>query len=280
MASDCEILMEGVTAVLAESLLRQAAIETWRIERAFSRYVDDNLIARINRAGGKTVVVDEETSGLLDFAAQCYQLSEGLFDITSGVLRRIWRFDGGSRIPSESELSATLSLVGWHRVRWQKPELTLQPDMEIDLGGIGKEYAVDKVIQMLRANCPPGGASSFLVNFGGDLACTGPRLNGETWRVGVESSEHDARAVAQVRLREGAVATSGDSRRFVLVRGERLGHILNPRTGWPVRGAPHAISVAAPTCLQAGIYSTLAILQGEGAEAFLDAQGVGYWVQR
>lgn len=280
MASDCEILMEGVSAEQASSLLRAAAVETWRIEHKFSRYVQGNIVANINQSNGQTITVDDETADLLDFAAQCHQLSDGLFDLTCGVLRRIWRFDGGSQIPSEEQIDQTLRLIGWEKISWQRPKLTLKPSMELDFGGIGKEYAVDKVIQCLLTYRPTDCSSSFLVNFGGDLACTGPRLNGKTWRVGVESSEHDARAVATVALSQGAVATSGDSRRFVMYQGERLSHILNPKTGWPIRHAPHAVSVAAPTCLQAGIFTTLAMLQGADAEAFLDAQAVQYWVQR
>lgn len=280
MASDCEILMEGVSAEQAAELLRAAAIETWRIEHKFSRYVQGNIVATINQSQGQTIEVDDETADLLDFAAQCHQLSEGLFDIACGVLRRVWRFDGGSQVPDQAQIDQVMQLIGWDKLIWQRPKLTLRPGMELDFGGIGKEYAVDKVIQCLLALRPSASPSRFLVNFGGDLACTGPRLNGDAWRVGVESSEHDARAVATVALSHGAVATSGDSRRFVIYQGERLSHILNPTTGWPVRYAPHAVSVAAPTCLQAGIFTTLAMLQGEDAEAFLDAQNVQYWVQR
>ncbi len=280
MASDCEILMEGMDAEVAAHLLRRAAIEAWRIEYKFSRYVTDNLIARINRAARQPVKVDDETADLFDFATQCFELSGGLFDISSGVLRRIWRFDGGSHVPSASAISSTLALIGWHKVAWDRPYLTLLPGMEIDLGGIGKEYAVDKVVQVLRDHRPAWTTTSFLVNFGGDLACTGPRLDGSAWCVGVESSEHNHAAVAQARLATGALATSGDSRRFVRWQGKRLGHILNPLTGWPVENAPHAISVAAPSCLHAGMLSTLAMLQGEQAEAFLAAQGLQFWVQR
>jgi len=255
-------------------------VEAWRIEHKFSRYVQGNIVAAINQSNGQTIEVDDETADLLDFAAQCHQLSDGLFDITCGVLRRVWRFDGGSQIPDQAQIDQVLQLIGWDRLVWQRPMLTLSSGMELDFGGIGKEYAVDKVLQTLRMHAPADISFSALVNFGGDLACTGSRLNSDAWRVGVESSEHDDRAVATVALNQGAVATSGDSRRFVMYRGERLSHILNPKTGWPIRRAPHAVSVAAPTCLQAGIFTTLAMLQGEDAEAFLDAQGVQYWVQR
>ena len=85
-------------------------------------------------------------------------------------------------------------------------------------------------------------------------------------------------AVALFQLYNGAIATSGDANRFLLKNGKRYSHVLNPKTGWPVEGAPHTVSVAANTCVEAGMFSTLAMLQGKQAEAFLKKQGVAYWV--
>ena len=286
MASDCELLIEGVDETLALDLLMIAAKETWRIEHKFSRYVSGNIIDRINTALGQPIEVDPETASLLNFSDQCYQLSDGLFDISSGVLRKIWRFDGSDAVPSSVQINEILKHVGWNKIDWQAPKLSLQTSMELDFGGIGKEYAVDRVVLALNAaidgllkqnallNC------RFVVNFGGDLACSGPRLDGSPWTIGVESSEHDKTAVATVSLSEGAVATSGDSRRYLLKDGVRYSHILNPLTGGAIIDAPHAISVAASNCMQAGMLSTFAMLHGEQAEAFLDAQDVQYWVQR
>jgi thiamine biosynthesis lipoprotein len=148
--------------------------------------------------------------------------------------------------------------------------------MEIDFGGIGKDYAVDLVADFAAAQTD----ASVLVNFGGDLRCTGRAPRAGAWMVGIESVEHAGEAVRRVELSSGAIATSGDARRHVLIDGVRYGHIFDARTGWPARGAPRSITVAAATCSQAGSYSTLAMLQGEGAEAFLDAEGVRYWCLR
>ena len=147
--------------------------------------------------------------------------------------------------------------------------------MEIDLGGIGKEYAVDRCVEALRACLDAPG----LVNFGGDLAVTGPPQLRDAWRVAVEGDAPD-RADRLIDLRQGALATSGDARRFLQRGGVRYGHILDPTTGWPVRDAPHSVTVAADTCTQAGMLSTFAMLKGQGAEAFLDEQGVRYWCRR
>ena len=98
--------------------------------------------------------------------------------------------------------------------------------------------------------------------------------------IGLLFDTTDVIAERDLQLRAGALATSGDARRFLLKDGVRYGHILDPRTGWPVRGAPRSVSVAAPSCTEAGVLSTLAMLQGAGAEAWLAAQAVPHWIVR
>ena len=277
MASPCEILIESEARPEATRLTQVAADEAWRIEDKFSRYRADNVVALINTSQGRPVEVDEETASLLDFAATLHQLSEGRFDITSGVLREVWTFDGGDRIPPASAVEKVLERVGWHRVNWESPVLTMQPGMEIDFGGIAKEYAVDRAAKAVAE----AAACSAVVNFGGDLAVSRAPRQRQSWRVGIEPVAEDQRPGARVLdIRTGALATSGDSRRFVLRDGVRYGHILDPRSGWPVEGAPRSVTVAADTCTQAGMLSTLAMLEGDNAEAFLDGEGVQYWCRR
>jgi thiamine biosynthesis lipoprotein len=277
MASPCEILVEGAGQAEAEGLGRLAADEAWRIEAKFSRYLAGNVVDRINGAAGQAVEVDAETAELIDFATTLYELSEYRFDITSGVLRQAWTFDGSDRLPTPEAVAAIMDRVGWHRAEWHRPVLRMPPGMEIDLGGIGKEYAVDKAAAILRAATP----RSCLVNFGGDLDVTCPPETFEYWSVGVESARTSGPVPASLlRLRVGALATSGDARRYLVKAGRRYCHILDPLTGWPVPDAPRSITVAADTCTQAGMLSTLAMLRGAGAEAFLDAQGVRYWCNR
>jgi thiamine biosynthesis lipoprotein len=276
MASDCELLLEAEDAAVAFAVLRLVTDEARRIERKYSRYRADNILHRINSADGAPVEVDEETAGLLDYAAQCHRLSGGRFDITSGVLRRAWRFDGSDRLPAPAEIAPLLARVGWDRVEWRRPRLRLLPGMEIDLGGIGKEYAVDRAAALARAR----GMVSFVINFGGDLHVGGPRRSGAPWNIGVEDPDAAGpAALAQLKVRKGGVATSGDARRFLLKDGRRYGHILDPRTGWPVEGAPRSVTVVGPTCLEAGMLATFAILHGAAARAFLENQGVVFLIR-
>lgn len=276
MGSPCEVLIETDEEPLARRATEIAAGCAWRVERKFSRYRNDNIVHRINTAGGAPVVVDDETAKLLDFAAALTQLSEGRFDITSGVLRRVWTFDGGAGLPAQSSITALLGLVGWSKVRWARPELQMQPHMQIDFGGVGKEYAVDAAAGLIE---DAFGHLSCVVNFGGDVVVRHPRQDGAAWRIGIEAAAAPGEVLGLVALHQGALATSGDARRFVLAGGKRYSHILDARTGWPVPDAARSITVAAGTCTQAGALSTLAILQGADARPFLERQGVRFWLQ-
>ena len=273
MASPCEVLMELDDEKLAWKILSVVASEAGRIEEKFSRYREDNIIAKINTANGRMIEVDDETARLIDFADQLYQMSDGLFDITSGVLRQVWRFDGSDRVSNDSAVNKILDRVGWHKVVWKDSQLRLDRDMEIDLGGIGKEYAVDCCIQKVGELTD----QSVLVNFGGDLATSCQRSGGKYWSVGRLITGKD-QAVALFQLYNGAIATSGDANRYLLKNGIRYSHVLNPKSGWPIVGAPHTISVAANTCTEAGMFSTLAMLQGNQAKEFLSLQGIEHWI--
>lgn len=275
MGSPCELVCEAAKRADALELTGLVAEEAWRIEGKLSRYLDGNILARINSAHGNPVGVDDETADLLDFAETLYELSERRFDVTSGVLRRVWRFDGGDQVPDSESVNDVMKYVGWHQVDWRRPVLQMPRGMEIDLGGIGKEYAVDRCASLIRTR----DGSPSLVNFGGDLAASEAPRRRRSWKVAVEGNapEEPERIID---LKQGALATSGDARRFLMKDGVRYGHILDPTTGWPVPDAPRSITVAAQSCVQAGMISTLAMLKGAAAEAFLDAQDVVSWCRR
>jgi thiamine biosynthesis lipoprotein len=275
MASPCEVHVAIEDRRTAVRIARLVSREAWRVEAKFSRYRRDNIVHAINTSAGKPVRVDDETARLLDYAEELYTLSNGRFDVTSGVLRRAWRFDGSDRVPTDGQVRVLMEKVGWGRVRWRRPFLSLQAGMEIDLGGIGKEYAVDRAAALVAPL-----ADACLVNFGGDLRVLGPGFEGRPWRVGIEAIDRLDVAGDTVDMHRGGLATSGDARRFLLKDGRRYGHILDPTTGWPVRDAPRSVTVAASSCTQAGMLATLAMLRGAGAEGFLAEQGVRYWCHK
>ena len=276
MANPCELLCDTDDAVLARRIADIAAGEALRVEARFSRYRDDNVVHAINNSNGRTLNLDAETAHLIDFGATLWRLSEGAFDLTSGVLRRAWRFDPNGKLPSPETIGALMRHVGWQHVQWRNPRLTLPQGMEIDLGGIGKEYAVDRVVTLLQEFS----SAPILVNFGGDLRATMPPRASPAWHVGIESIAAAGTADRVIKLRHGALATSGDTRKYIEANGRRYGHIIDARTGWPASRAPRSVTVAADTCTQAGTLATLAMLQGEQAAAFLEREAVRYWCLR
>ena len=279
MANPCEVLMDGCDELHARKWLKIIAHEAWRIEKKYSRYRANSELSRINASNGNLVHIDEETSRLLAACELMFQISEGKFDATSGVLRKVWHFGDGPEtpLPDKKSVDAVRPFIGWDKIQWSKTAVQVPNGMELDFGGIGKEYAVDRAAMLIGLV----GAKNVLINFGGDILALGARADGSPWQVGVETVAEDGSVGAGkvVLLSEGGMATSGNVRRYLEVDGERYGHILNPATGWPVRHAPRSVTVAAATCSEAGMLSTLAMLNGKNAETCLADQCDQFWVQ-
>ncbi len=275
MGSDCEVHIAGaVSEEHARNAAQAAILEVRRIEAKYSRYQPDSIVSQINAAAGQgtPVAVDDETAELLAYADRMYWASDGLFDITSGVLSRAWDFRAG-RMPTREALHSLRQCVGWtlavlERAPGASHFMLLRRGMEIDLGGFGKEYAADRAAAILQERSLRHG----FVNLGGDIRLLGPRPDGSPWRMAVRHPREENRPLATIALADGALATSGDYERyFIGPNGERYCHVLNPRTGWPVR-AWRSISVVAPLCLAAGSICTIAMLKGEDALPFLRRQ--------
>ena len=284
MSSECEIRLDGSDEAALAAAAQLAVDEVHRIERKYSRYRADSIVSRVNAAAGsgELVAVDDETRALLDFAGHLHELSDGLFDITSGVLRRVWDFRA-ARLPEPVALAKCLPLIGWQQVRWQGGFIGLpQVGMELDFGGFGKEYAADRAMAVLAA----AGQRHGFVNLGGDIRVLGPRSDGSAWRFGIAhprapggggggAGDSAAPTIATVELAAGALATSGDYERFFEFDGQRYCHILDPRSGWPVRSWA-SVSVTAPACVAAGALSTIAMLKGAQALDFLTTHSASY----
>lgn len=276
MGSPCEIQVFAADAAQARAGAEHAIADVARLEARYSRYREDSFLSDINRvaARGGSIDVDAETASLLDYAATCYAESDGLFDITSGVLRQAWRFDRGG-LPDATQIAALKARVGWHRLRWEAPRLAFpEPGLELDFGGVVKEYAVDRA----AALCHERGLHHGVVNLGGDIKIIGPRADGQPWRIGIKHPRRAETLLDTLQLQRGALASSGDYERCILVDGVRYGHILNPRSGWPVRRLA-AVSVVADFCVIAGSAATIAMLKEDDGPAWLAALGLRHlWV--
>ena len=273
MGSSCALTLFSDIARKADLIAAAAIAEVERIEQAYSRYRSDSIISSINEAAqkGTEIEVDPETGFLIDHAFEVFKLSDGLFDITSGVLRRVWN-DAAAAAPDKTALATLLRRVGLAKILWRRPRLSFTiPGIEIDFGGIAKEYAADRA----SAICQSFGATHGLVELGGDLTVIGPNPDGSPWRIGVRDPNDPQAAIATLLVAGGGVATSGDYERYWEFDGRRYGHILNPHTGWPVEGLL-SVTVSARSCLTAGAISTVAILKGGEGIAWLRNNAPAY----
>ncbi len=275
MASRCEVLIAGVAQAQAQAWADLAIAEVRRIEAKFSRYAsasNTSIIHHINANAGKAAVaIDSETAHLLHYADALFTSSGGLFDISSGILRRAWNFQQ-ARVPSEAELAPLLPLINWAKVEHRAEQIFLpEVGMEIDFGGFGKEYAADRAASLLQAQ----GAQHGYVNLGGDLRIFGPRLDGSSWQIGIQDPRQIDRTCASLAVSQGGLATSGDYERFFELAGQRHCHILLPHSGLSVHYW-RSISVLAPLCIAAGSLATIAMLKQEQGLQFLQQAGVAF----
>lgn len=271
MGTPCDLQLYAPNGITAQRVANIAIQDIQRLEMKYSRYRDDSLLSEINQVAsqGGSIMVDEETAGLLNYADACYQQSDGLFDISSGLLRKAWRFDKG-QLPEQKLISSLLERVGWEKIRWSSPELTfLVADMELDFGGIVKEYAADRVVTL----CQQAGCRHGLINLGGDVKIIGPRMDSQPWRIGIAHPRDKHALLESLALHQGAVASSGDYERCIIIDGKRYSHVLNPKTGWPV-GHLTSVTVVSDHCVIAGSASTIAMLKAEQGPAWLNELGL------
>jgi thiamine biosynthesis lipoprotein len=262
----------------AETAFFEVKQELLRVEKRYSRYDPESIISQINKAAGTSaqIAVDEETASLLDFANTCYETSEGLFDITSGILSRVWNFRE-KKVPTDTELQAVLPLVGWEKVQWMAPHISLPiKGMELDFGGFGKEYGVERGAVALQ-QC---GIRHGFINLGGDIKVLGPHLDKTPWGIGISHPRVADEVLTSVLMERGALATSGDYERYFEVEGKRYCHILNPKTGFPVEGF-QSVSIFHESALIAGCIATTVMVMSEQHEiavGYLKEVGVNYLV--
>jgi len=175
----------------------------------------------------------------------------------------------------QREIDAILPIVGMDKLRWEKPVLEFEtPGVEVDFGGIGKEYAADRMASLLLAE----GVEHGLVNLGGDIVAMGPHPDGSAWRISLRHPREPEVNLGEIRLTHGSIATSGDYERCIVVDGRRYCHILDPLTGWPTSGLA-SVTVLSRQCMVAGSVTTIAMLKGARGKEWLASMGLPYlWV--
>lgn len=246
-----------------------------KFEEKFSRFQPHSLISQVNAAaGGSWTKVDSEMEHLLNLADDLYRRTNGILDPTLLPLLRVWDWKQvHHKLPTTSEVKAALDLTGWKKVQRRPGGVRLPTaGMGLDFGGFGKEYAVDYLARIARQHS----ISDALIDLGRDIFALGGNGKHPFWHVGIEDGCKPGNCWGGLAVSERAVSASGDYARHFTHQGVRYGHILDPRTGWPVRSGMRAVTVVAPSCLEAGIYSTAVFVLGprEGLPLAALARGV------
>jgi FAD:protein FMN transferase len=268
---DITLYRPAADAARAQADLDAAAAEAMRLDNALSLYQADSELVTLNsRDVGYPVAISETLSDVLSAAARFSALSDGAFDVSIQPLVDVWGFYHVKRaqVPTPNLMEQARERVGPNR--WQVARdartATLTRGTRLDLGGVAKGYAVDRVIALLRARDVP----AAFVNLGGNIAVLGQAPGGRAWRVGIEHPR-EPKLMGHIELWRGAVATSGDYDRYFMMNGKRYNHIIDPRTGQPVQGI-YAFTVIAPTATAADALSTAAFVLGpKGGLALLNS---------
>jgi len=262
MNTVCRVQFHGVTPEAARDFMHEVVDWTAQFEALYSRFIPDSLISRINAAAGQHwMEVDPDTERLFSLCQELYFFTRHAFDPTALPLIRLWDWKRKPQVvPDSARIRAALELVGWNKVERRAGGIFLPvAGMSLDLGGIGKEYAVDCVMNLaIRRGIP-----NVLVDFGRDVRVRGHAAGREFWWIGLEDPHQEGKCWTGVAVTDHAVATSGDTQRFFEVDGRRYSHIIDPRTGYPADNGCRAVSVIAPSCTIAGLFSTSVFILGE-----------------
>jgi FAD:protein FMN transferase len=261
MGTRCRVMVPASVPDSARRFFDDVMSRIADFEAKYSRFLNDSLVGAINAAAGQHwVEVDAEADRLFGLCADLFFFSRGVFDPTALPLIRLWNWKSHPPVvPGDDAIRAARELVGWDKVQ-RKPGAIFLPErgMGIDLGGVGKEYAVDLAMALAAQH----GLENVLVDFGQDIRARGAPPGRPAWHVGLEDPAAPGSCWASVAVTDHAVASSGDYLRHFQHQGRRYGHILDPRTGYPVSQACRAVTVVAPACTVAGILTTTAFILG------------------
>ncbi len=261
MSTLCQVNCHGASAAVINDFHRDVVTWTAQFEARYSRFIPDSLIGRINAAAGEHwVETDPETDRLFNLCQELFFFTRGSFDPTSLPLIKLWNWKAQpSVVPNDADIQAARELVGWNMIQRRVGGIFLpRAGMSIDLGGIGKEYAVDCVMNMAIQR----GIPNVLVDFGQDVRVRGHAPGKKFWWIGLEDATAIGKCWGGVAVNDHAVATSGDYTRNFKLNGRRYGHIIDPRTGYPAFNDCRAASVIAPSCTIAGLLSTSICILG------------------
>jgi len=257
------IVSYGREARFLAQVANEAFDEIDSLDAQMSHYKVESELSRINRrAAHEPVLVEPRLFALIAKALRFSQESEGAFDITVGPLMKAWGFFRGvARVPPRGELARVMKRVGYRHIQLDDKQRTIRfavDGLELDLGGIAKGYAVDRAVDILRAN----GVNSALVSSGASsIYALGAPPGERAWRVNLRDPFEKQKVADVVRLKDYSLSVSGSYEKFFTLKGRRYSHILDPRTGRPVQGVLMT-TVFAPRALDSDALSTTFFVMG------------------
>ena len=249
----------------ADDVLADLSRTVNTLESSLSRTVDTSEVSRLNRDG--SAVWDEDGAQLLSWALQHSQETDGAFDITIAPLVELWGITSDSpRVPSQAEIDALLPLVGYEHVHQSEfCSISLDEGCSVDLGGIAKGYASDRVAAIFAQH----NITSGTISLGGNVYVCGSKPNGQPWVVAIQDPRSDGYAVTVALTDSFAVTSGGYQRYYTAPDGTVYQHILDPKTGYPVESDLLSVSILCDNGTMADAYSTALYVMGSaGAQAF------------
>jgi thiamine biosynthesis lipoprotein len=274
-------LPEGAPEAWVRAIADTVQARLDRVERLMSTWDSTTQLSRFNRSSDTTAIrLSLETMEVLSISADIGRASGGALDVTVGPLVVAWGFGPGAgdrtpEPPGQALLDSLRGRVGLDRIRIDSEHSTAAktvPDVEVDLSAVAKGYAVDQAASGVAAL----GVPDFALEVGGEVRASGRRPDGTGWTVAVEAPVPDMRSVYRVlQLRDEAVATSGDYRDFYEIGGVRYAHIIDPRTGRPVRWKGFSVTVVHREAARADAWATaLAVLGPDEGFSLAEREGL------
>ena len=263
MGSTYSLVLYGEDRNRMEAASEDAFDEVRRLDLLLSNYKPESEWSRVNReAAGHPVAVSKELFGLLTACVNCSRQSEGTFDITVGPLMKVWGFykDTG-HLPKAGEVAQAMGHIGYRNIVLDEAKNTVffaRAGLNLDPGGVGKGYAVDKMVEVLKKD----GIASALVSGGGSsIYCLGTPPDEPGWSIRIKDPENEFRQAAEVTLKDESLSTSGSYEKFFVAEGKTWSHIMDPRTGYPSRGTL-SVSVIAPRTFDSEVWAKPYFIQG------------------
>nr|WP_315150210.1 FAD:protein FMN transferase [uncultured Flavobacterium sp.] len=265
MGGRFDISIVAKDSLSAEQNIDEVIAEITRIEYLISDWKPSTQISEVNQnAGIRPVKVDKEVFELTKRALHFSEITNGGFDISFAAMDRIWKFDGSmTEMPSAEAVKKSVEKVGYKNIILDSVQSTIflkNKGMKIGFGALGEGYATDKCRAIMKAK----GIEAGIINGSGDMSTWGKQPNGKDWNIGITNPFDTDKLIAVVPINNGAVTTSGSYEKFVVLDGKRYSHIINPATGYPVKGLC-SVTVFGPNAETANGLSTSLMVLGKTA---------------